>query len=74
MGKIAFVFSGQGDQYPGMGKELAERYPAAAAVFSACDAIRPGTSAHVAASPSGVVKEPEIGSVAELALSTARSL
>lgn len=44
MGKIAFVFSGQGDQYPGMGKELAERYPAAAAVFSACDAIRPGTS------------------------------
>ena len=45
MGKIAFVFSGQGDQYPGMGKELAERYPAAAAVFSACDAIRPGTSA-----------------------------
>ena len=45
MGKIAFVFSGQGDQYPGMGKDLAEKYPAAAAVFSACDALRPGTSA-----------------------------
>lgn len=45
MGKIAFVFSGQGDQYPGMGKELAEKYPAAAAVFDMCDSIRPGTSA-----------------------------
>ena len=45
MGKIAFVFSGQGDQYPGMGKELAEKYPAAKAVFSMCDEIRPGTSA-----------------------------
>lgn len=44
MGKIAFVFSGQGDQYPGMGKELAEKYPAAAKVFSICDGIRPGTS------------------------------
>ena len=29
MGKIAFVFSGQGDQYPGMGKEYYEKYPAA---------------------------------------------
>lgn len=45
MGKIAFVFSGQGDQHPGMGKELAEQYPAAAAVFRLCDSIRPGTSA-----------------------------
>ena len=44
MGKIAFVFSGQGDQYPGMGKELAEKYPAAAQVFAVCDGIRPGTS------------------------------
>lgn len=44
MGKIGFVFSGQGDQYPGMGKELAQKYPAAAAVYSLCDSIRPGTS------------------------------
>ena len=44
MGKIAFVFSGQGDQYPGMGKELAEKYPVAAQVYELCDRIRPGTS------------------------------
>lgn len=44
MGGVAFVFSGQGDQYPGMGKELCERYPAAAKVFAICDAIRPGTA------------------------------
>ena len=44
MGKIAFIFSGQGDQYPGMGKQLFENYPAAASVYKICDAIRPGTS------------------------------
>ena len=44
MGKIAFVFSGQGDQYPGMGKELYEKYPAAQKIYDLCDGIRPGTS------------------------------
>ena len=44
MGAVAFVFSGQGDQFPGMGKELCQRYPAAAKVFAICDAIRPGTA------------------------------
>src|SRR5260370_1617108 len=37
MGKVAFVFPGQASQYPGMGKELAERYPAAKAVFDEAD-------------------------------------
>lgn len=44
MGKIAFLYSGQGDQFPGMGKELAEHYPVAVQVFAQCDALRPGTS------------------------------
>ena len=43
MGRIAFVFSGQGDQHPGMGAALCERYPAARAVFERLDALRPGT-------------------------------
>jgi len=37
MGKVAFVFPGQASQYPGMGKELAEKYSAARAVFDEAD-------------------------------------
>lgn len=37
MGKIAFVFPGQASQYPGMGRELAEIYPAAKRVFEEAD-------------------------------------
>jgi [acyl-carrier-protein] S-malonyltransferase len=44
MGKVALVFSGQGAQYPGMGKELYENSPAAKAVFDMADSIRKGTS------------------------------
>ncbi len=44
MGKIAFLFSGQGDQYPGMGKDMYEKYPTARKIFDLCDSIRPGTS------------------------------
>ena len=43
MKKTAFVFSGQGAQYPGMGKELYECSPAAKAVFDMAEEIRPGT-------------------------------
>jgi [acyl-carrier-protein] S-malonyltransferase len=35
--KTAFVFPGQGSQYPGMGKSLAESYPAAREVFQQAD-------------------------------------
>jgi len=35
--KIAFVFPGQGSQYAGMGKELAEKWPVARRVFDEAD-------------------------------------
>ena len=44
MGKVAFVFAGQGAQYSGMGADIAEVSAAAKKVFEAADALRPGTS------------------------------
>ncbi len=37
MSKVAFVFPGQASQSPGMGKEFAEKYPAARSVFEEAD-------------------------------------
>lgn len=38
MSKLAFIFPGQASQYPGMGRDLAEKFPAANKVFDLADA------------------------------------
>src|SRR5258707_554506 len=37
MPTIAYIFPGQGSQYAGMGKDLADNYPAAREVFESAD-------------------------------------
>ena len=57
MGRVAFVFSGQGDQYPCMGKELFEKYPTAGGIFDLCDQIRPGTASQCFSGTAEELKE-----------------
>ena len=43
MGKIAFLFAGQGAQYSGMGKDLYENIDEVKALYDELEAMRPGT-------------------------------
>lgn len=45
MGKVAFVFSGQGAQYAGMGRRFYETVPEVKALFDDAEVLRPGTLA-----------------------------
>lgn len=47
MGKIAFVFSGQGAQHVGMAKDFYENFNAAADLFNRAETDRPGTLAQM---------------------------
>lgn len=51
MDRIAFVFSGQGAQHPGMGEDFYNNNARVKALFDAADAIRPGTLSTCFAGP-----------------------
>ena len=47
MGKVAFVFSGQGAQHVGMGQDFYDRYPVVESLFCKAEDLRPGTMAQM---------------------------
>ncbi|MGH9865995.1 MAG: ACP S-malonyltransferase, partial [Candidatus Acidiferrales bacterium] len=47
MSKLAFLFPGQASQYQGMGRDLAEKFPAARKVFDLADAALGFSLSHI---------------------------
>lgn len=47
MSKLAFIFPGQASQYPGMGRDLADKFPVARKVFDLADAALGFSLSHV---------------------------
>lgn len=59
MGKIAFLFAGQGSQYPGMTKDLFENIPEVHNFYGLAEAIRPGTLTQMFAGDAETLKRTE---------------
>src|SRR5579862_7722999 len=73
--KTAFLFPGQGSQYVGMGKSLAENFPVAARCFEAADeALGFSLSRMCFEGPADVLKQTEFQQPALVAVSTAAYL
>ncbi|MCH5273013.1 MAG: ACP S-malonyltransferase [Lachnospiraceae bacterium] len=59
MAKIAFLFSGQGAQHPGMGKDFYEKDAQVAALFDEAERLRPGTLAQMFDGDDTVLRQTE---------------
>lgn len=59
MGKIAFVFAGQGAQHPGMGESLYSAFPAVRAILDKAESRRPGTLSQLFSGTAEELKQTE---------------
>ena len=62
MGKTAFLFSGQGAQRAGMGKEFYEHFTSVRALFDAAEELRPGTLQQMFAGSDDELRHADTGS------------